>query len=88
MEHVIRIGKSSLQNSGSKKAFVAQLCAAMHSYLSENKPMKIVIEGDAPMKAVADALRNIAEMIDTAGSVVKSSDDDDDDEDPADWWKE
>ena len=81
----ITITKKSLQSASHKKKLVADICVAMHDFLINKKPIVISIDGDVELKNVAEALRNISEIIDSAASVTKDIGDEEDD--PADWWK-
>ena len=80
---MIILRKNSLRNVSSKKKFVAEVCRSMTEFLAEDKAISIEIRPGVRLKDAGDALRNLAEMLDTAGSVTAS----DEEEDPADFWK-
>lgn len=82
---MIILHKNTMRQHSAKKKFVAEVCRSMTEFLAENKPIQIEIGAGVNLKEAGDALRNLAEMLDTAGSVAHS--DDEEEQDPADWWK-
>ena len=80
---MIIITRNSLRVQRRKKKFVAGVCQSMHEFLSDDKPITIEIRGGVSLSDAAEALRNISEILDSAGSITKSEEE----EDSADYWK-
>jgi hypothetical protein len=80
---MIILRKNTLRNVQSKKKFVAEVCRSMTAFLAENKSIEVQIRPGVSLRDAGDALRNLAEMLDTAGSVTSNGEE----EDPADFWK-
>ena len=80
---MIIISRKSLRDPKRKKKFVASVCKCMHEFLTSDKPIEIELSGGVSLSDAAEALRNIAEILDTAGNITKG----DEEADAADWWK-
>lgn len=79
--HIVIINQDNLKDDA-KKAFIANLFAAMHQFLTTDTPIEIKISSGVKMDKAAEALRSIAEVIDTAANIVNFPKDGDEDEEP------
>ena len=80
----IIVTRKSLREYNAKKRFVANVCHAVNLFLVKNEPISIELRDGVTLSDAADALRNVAEILDTAGSVTRE----DEERDDADWWKD
>lgn len=80
----ITVTRKSLREYHAKKRFVAGVCHAINLFLTKRESISIKLEDGVTLSDAAEALRNIAEILDSAGSVTRE----DEERDDADWWKD